>query len=165
MRTGRGRALLQPGKTQMRHGPGNSEAAGDSEACDCHVDSGAESPEDSARRFAALASAVRLVLSVAENGICSVDIKYILWKFILDVTGDLISLLGLTIYLEIIELNFCNLNYDTRKSISKRSISDSLLDLNEKDFIFLENGDVEEISIDPKRKNKKNKNSIELAPN
>ena len=92
-------------------------------------------------------------------------IKYILWKFILDVTGDLISLLGLTIYLEIIELNFCNLNYDTRKSISKRAISDSLLDLNEKDFIFLENGDVEEISIDPKRKNKKNKNSIELAPN
>jgi len=39
--------------------------------------SGAESPEDSARRFAALASAVRLVLSVAENGICSVDINYV----------------------------------------------------------------------------------------
>ena len=36
--------------------------------------SGAESPEDSARRFAALASAVRLPKDVDENGICSVDI-------------------------------------------------------------------------------------------
>jgi hypothetical protein len=58
----------------VRHGFGNSEAAGDSGACDRHVDSGAESPEDSARRFAALASVDWLVFSVAENGIYSVVI-------------------------------------------------------------------------------------------
>ena len=58
----------------MRHGSGNSEAAGNSGVCDCHVDSGAESPKDSVRLFAALAFAARLVLDTADNGICSVDI-------------------------------------------------------------------------------------------
>ena len=35
------------------------------------------------------------------------------------------------IYLEIIELNFCNLNYNLRKYINKRSIEDIYEDDNE----------------------------------
>jgi hypothetical protein len=85
-------------------------------------------------------------------------IEYILWKFILDIAGDLISILGLMIYLEIIELNFCNFNYDIRESIIIRARHDSVLDSSEKDFIFLENGDIEEISIESKNKKKKRKN-------
>jgi len=41
-------------------------------------------------------------------------------KFILDSSGDIISLFGLFIYLEILQLNFCNLNYNLRKAIIKR---------------------------------------------
>ena len=79
-------------------------------------------------------------------------IKYIHWKFILDITGELISIIGLMIYLEIIELNFCNFNYDTKINIFIRDKNDSDLDSSEKDFLFLENGDIEEISIGTKKK-------------
>ena len=71
---------------------------------------------------------------------------YILSKFILDITGDIFSIFGLMIYLEIIELNFCGLDYNTRRTISVRAMSDQIEDDNEKKFIFLEDGDIEEIS-------------------
>ena len=38
--------------------------------------------------------------------------------------GNIITILGFLIYLEIIELRFCKLNYNLRKSIVKRSIDD-----------------------------------------
>ena len=38
--------------------------------------------------------------------------------------GNIITILGFLIYLEIIELSFCKLNYNLRKSIVKRSIDD-----------------------------------------
>ena len=41
-------------------------------------------------------------------------------KFSLDISGDILSFLGFLVYLEIIELNFCNLNYNLRKNIMKR---------------------------------------------
>ena len=71
---------------------------------------------------------------------------YILWKFILDITGDIISIFGLMIYLEIIELNFCDFEYNTRRIISFRASSDQIKDDKVKKFIFLEDGDIEEIS-------------------
>ena len=37
----------------------------------------------------------------------------------------ILSLIGFMIYLEIIELNFCNLNYNLRKYIDERSIRDT----------------------------------------
>ena len=42
-------------------------------------------------------------------------------KFSLDISGDVLSFLGFLVYLEIIELNFCNLNFNLRKSIMKRA--------------------------------------------
>ena len=71
---------------------------------------------------------------------------YILWKFILDITGDIISIFGLMIYLEIIELNFWDFDYNTRRIISFRAKRDPIKDDKEKKFIFLEDGDIEEIS-------------------
>ena len=71
---------------------------------------------------------------------------YIIWKFILDLAGDIFSIFGLMIYLEIIELNFCDFDYNTRRTISFRAMSDQIEDNNEKEFIILEDGDVEEIS-------------------
>ena len=43
-------------------------------------------------------------------------------KFFSDIAGDFICSIGFLIYLEIIELNICNLNHDLRKNISKRGI-------------------------------------------
>ena len=104
-----------------------------------------------------------ITLCIEHNLFIKNKIKYILWKFILDISGDLLSILGLMIYLEIIELNFCNFDYDIKKSIFIRATEDLLFDSKEKDFIFLENGDVEEVSIESK-KNKKSK-SIEFKIN
>ena len=47
--------------------------------------------------------------------------KYKIPKFIMDETGDLFSVIGFLIYLEIIELHFCNLDYDLKNSIIKRA--------------------------------------------
>ena len=43
-----------------------------------------------------------------------------------DITIILISSLGLLVYLEIIELNFCKLNYNLRENIIERSIKEFL---------------------------------------
>ena len=48
-------------------------------------------------------------------------IKYIKYKFSLDVLGDILSSFGFLVYLEIIELNFCELNYNLRRKISDRA--------------------------------------------
>jgi hypothetical protein len=45
-------------------------------------------------------------------------------KFILDSSGDFVSFVGLFIYLEIIELNFCKLNYNLRTNIITRGSND-----------------------------------------
>ena len=44
------------------------------------------------------------------------------YKFTLDVSGDLLSIIGFLVYLEIIELNFCNLDYNLRKTIMEKAI-------------------------------------------
>ena len=46
-------------------------------------------------------------------------------KFFLDISGDIIAIIGFLIYLEIIILNFWKLNYNVRLSIIKRGIEDS----------------------------------------
>ena len=45
-------------------------------------------------------------------------------KFLLDTSGDIASILGFLIYLEIIELNFCGLNFNLKKNIISRSEDD-----------------------------------------
>ena len=44
-----------------------------------------------------------------------------LQKFLLDEFGDFFSIIGFLIYLEIIELHFCNLDYNLKNNIIKRS--------------------------------------------
>ena len=44
--------------------------------------------------------------------------------YFLDLSGNILAIFGFLIYLEIIEFEFCNLNYNSRKSIIKRSIND-----------------------------------------
>jgi len=43
---------------------------------------------------------------------------------ILDILGNFIAIFGFLIYLELIELRCCQLNYNLRETISKRSIDD-----------------------------------------
>ena len=62
--------------------------------------------------------------------------EYILWKFILDTTGDIFSIFALMIFLEIIELNFCDFNYNTRRTISVRAMSDQFDIGKEKKFVI-----------------------------
>ena len=69
-------------------------------------------------------------------------------KFILDLIGDIISILGFTIFLEIIELKFCNLNYNCKEKINLRAVKDYYPDNRKKSFLFLEDGDIEEIDVD-----------------
>ena len=45
-------------------------------------------------------------------------------KFLLDISGDIASIIGFLIYLEIIELNFCKLNYNLKKNIISRGEND-----------------------------------------
>ena len=49
-------------------------------------------------------------------------INLIEYKFLVDTIGDILSIIGFLIYLEIIELNFCGLDYNLRRSIMKRAI-------------------------------------------
>ena len=53
------------------------------------------------------------------------DKKIIHIKFILDISGDFVSLIGFLIYLEIIIFNFYGLNYNIDNEISKRSYDES----------------------------------------
>ena len=62
---------------------------------------------------------------------------FLVHNFILDISGDLFCVIGFLIYLEIIELNCFQLNFNLRTNIKKRSFSDSfnskgLLNYNDK---------------------------------
>ena len=52
-----------------------------------------------------------------------------LQKFLLDVFGDVASIIGFLIYLEIIELNFCGFNYNLAKNIINRGEDDYKISL------------------------------------
>ena len=56
-----------------------------------------------------------------------------LHKFLLDVSGDIASIIGFLIYLEIIELNFCGLNYNLKKNIIDRGEDEYRFSFNEND--------------------------------
>ena len=46
-------------------------------------------------------------------------------KFILDISGDFVSLIGFLIYLEIIIFGCCGLNYNINEEIASRSYDES----------------------------------------
>ena len=60
-------------------------------------------------------------------------IKYITAKYILDTSGDFLSIIGFLVFLELIELNFCDFNINLRRKIMDRSEFESI-SLLEEDF-------------------------------
>ena len=65
----------------------------------------------------------RITTSYFFNGIGEDDKKNF-FQFFFDISGNFIAIFGFLIYLEIIELKFCKLNYNLRKYIEKRSLDD-----------------------------------------
>ena len=59
------------------------------------------------------------------------SIKYIIPKYILDTSGDFLSLIGFLVFLELIELNFCDFNINLRRKIMDRSEFESISLLND----------------------------------
>ena len=68
--------------------------------------------------------------------------KYSNLRYFLDFFSDITAFIGFLIYLEIIELNFCNMNKNIRQNIIKRSEAD-LLQEYELDVITLNGGEYE----------------------
>ena len=65
-------------------------------------------------------------------------------KYTLDFSSDIITIFSFLIYLEISELNCCELNYNLRRIIIERSSKDNFPETRNTKFIFLEDGDIEE---------------------
>jgi len=68
---------------------------------------------------------------ISGSGSGSYDVSYQNSISILNIIAYIISLIGFMIYLEIIELNFCKLNYNLRKYINARSLQDSEIIMND----------------------------------
>ena len=71
-------------------------------------------------------------------------------RFLADVSGDIGSIIGFLIYLEIIELNFCKLNYNLKNNIIKRGEIDYIESVFPSRNIALNNL-MNDIYIDDKR--------------
>ena len=56
-------------------------------------------------------------------------------KFLLDESGDIASIIGFLIYLEMIELNFWGFNYNLKKNIINRGEDDYRISLNQNDTL------------------------------
>ena len=70
--------------------------------------------------------------------------KYLNARFFLDTASDITAIIGFLIYLEIIELNFCNLNKNLRKYIILRSEDESSNIESENDSFFIEDDEMNE---------------------
>ena len=63
-----------------------------------------------------------ITTAIKENSFFSKDhINYITYKFSLDISGDIFSIIGFLVYLEIIELHFCHLEFNLRRYIMERA--------------------------------------------
>ena len=79
-----------------------------------------------------LLNALRLLYSILiishlnpEFFICSFEIYFFIIKIeVYNSIAEIISLISIMVYLELIELNFCNLNHNLKKNIENRSIND-----------------------------------------
>ena len=72
--------------------------------------------------------------------------KYRISKFHFDISGDLLSIIGFLIYLEIIELNFCNLNYNIKRKMILRCLGE-IKEMGSFDSNFSEEDTVEEKEV------------------
>ena len=66
------------------------------------------------------------------------------FKFIFEILGEFFSFFGFMIYLELIELNFCGLNYNLKKCIIRRSIQDLDFRVKYESISLFNDEDVEE---------------------
>lgn len=65
------------------------------------------------------------IINIIKNGYAIIsDIEYAGTKLSLDFTSDVFSLFGFLVYLEIIELNFCRLDYNLKRKILDRGLID-----------------------------------------
>ena len=79
--------------------------------------------------------------------------KFLYNEILLNISMYILSLIGFMIYLEIIELNFCNLNYNLRKYIDERSIRDTKGNDNRDSIIYDYDEDEEDKDNDNNRLN------------
>ena len=88
-----------------------------------------------------------------KSKIMEFKVKEAKYNFFLDISGDIFSIIGFLIYLEIFILNCCGLNYDSREKIFLRSRRDSLLGMSSVDMddLMIEEDD-EEVSRKPTNK-------------
>ena len=74
--------------------------------------------------------------------------NYRIAKFFLDIGGDFFCLVGSLIYFEIIQINKCGLNFNVKKNIVIRSLSEEINDNNNKDdeddYIYNNEDDVDD---------------------
>ena len=69
----------------------------------------------------------RIIVIIVNKG----DEQYITYtKFFLEEFAELVSIISNMIYMEVLELKFCGLDYELKKNIAERSESDILKDLN-----------------------------------
>ena len=68
---------------------------------------------------------IELIKDIIRSSLNKCEFKY---KNIANLSPFIFSFIGFMIYLEIIELNFCKLNYNLRKYINERSIKDTYED-------------------------------------
>ena len=83
-------------------------------------------------------------------------------EWIILIISILFSIIGLSIYLELIELNFCNLNEYTKRNISKRGIEQQ----KSNELIKVEKiiDDEDDEDNDDNKKNSEEKVLIEISP-
>ena len=79
-----------------------------------------------------------------KSKIMEFTVKEAKYNFFLDISGDIFSIIGFLIYLEIFILNCCGLNYDSRKNIDLRSRMDSLLGMSSVDMSDMNDSMIEE---------------------
>ena len=72
-----------------------------------------------------------------------IPIKYKSEKLFLDFAGDITSIIGFLVYLEIIELNFCKFNYNLRRNIINRGINELDDNCDDRNSSYYQDEDVE----------------------
>jgi hypothetical protein len=97
---------------------------------------------------------LRIIFSLILKDDNSLNVK------IYELIAELFSIFGILFYLELIELNFCRLNYDVRKNIMKRSLIETNIkeEYNDED----DNNPLDDNNDDIVDKNKSNYEGIEI---
>ena len=66
------------------------------------------------------------IFNIKNNNLLINDIVYAKLKISLDYASDFVSFLGFLVYLEIIELRFCGLDYNLKRKINDRALIDTI---------------------------------------